>query len=240
MAAGVTMYAKPEEPKRKFCSTQFNIEGDAKQKILAMAKRIPGDALAEDGRESEPHITIKYGIHDDAPEVAAMLAEGFGPVRVRLGKASIFPAKEATAQRGGDQYDVVKIEVEGDDIHRLNKIISEGMECTDTHPVYKPHATLAYVKAGEGEKYVGMDDVDGMELTFTSFVFSPPDDATKTTIALDEKQSFGKTREQPSRFSKEQIGYMSDGDLVRMAAHRGVPIDARDDRNAILRKLTAS
>jgi hypothetical protein len=46
-------------------------------------------------------------------------------------------------------------------------------------------------------------------------------------------------QDNPQQFAKE-CGYMSHGDLVRMAAHRGVPIDARDDRNAILRKLTAS
>ncbi len=185
----------------KFSSTQFNIadcgysrsQGSPLDAIKAMAQQIAESDLTGDGRETDYHVTIKYGLHTQNAEQVAALVEGFGPVKITLGKTSIFPAKEATAQRGGDQYDVVKIDVSGNDLVQLNRLISENLECTDTFPDYKPHITLSYVSPGAGEQYAGLDDVDGMEVNCVVLVFSSSE-GDKTGIDLTRNRGGAKRK----------------------------------------------
>jgi hypothetical protein len=37
--------------------------------------------------------------------------------------------------------DVLKVDIDSPDLHRLNGKIAEALPNTDTHPEYKPHAT---------------------------------------------------------------------------------------------------
>ncbi len=157
---------------KKFSSTQVNLPPDVASRVLEMGKAIPDGDLASDGRESEPHATVKYGLHTEDPNEVRRVIGSFGPIRAKLGKVSLFPAKEASAQRGGEQYDVVKIDVDSEDLKRLNKLISDNLECTDTHPVYHPHCTICYTKAGRGEKHVGADLSHLPEMAFNELVFS--------------------------------------------------------------------
>lgn len=162
--------AKPEEKVTyDYSSTQTNLPLTARpvQKILAFGKQIPDNMLAEDGREETPHITVKYGLHGEDPaEVQKLLADE-GPITVTLGKTSVFPA--ATT---GQPYDVVKVDVESPDLHRLNAKIADALPHTDTFPTYEPHITVAYVKPGEGQKYADKEFVEGMKLTLPSIHFS--------------------------------------------------------------------
>lgn len=175
-----------EKALHKFSSTQFNIEdasytrtqGSPRHKIEAMARRIADEDLAKDGREDRPHVTVKYGLHTGNVEEVRRVVQGFGTVKIKLGKTSLFPASK------DHPFEVVKIDVSGDSLHRLNRLITNSVECTDTHPTYKPHVTLAYVKPGAGKKYVGMTDVDGMEISCHRLVFSDQD-KNKTAIYLD-------------------------------------------------------
>lgn len=132
-----------------------------------MAATIADEDLAEDGREDRPHITVKYGIHtEEAYEVAAALRNEPGGVAI-LGATSLFQAKD-----NWSGADVVKIDVISRDLRRLNGAIASGVEVTDKYPVYRPHVTVAYVKPGRGQKYEGMDAVEGAEVPFYSITFS--------------------------------------------------------------------
>jgi hypothetical protein len=194
---------KQAEDPREFASTQFNLDagtytseqGSPLPAIFSMAERIKESDLVEDGLEEEHHITIKFGLHADSPEEVRRVVAGFGPVKVRLGKTSIFP---------GDEHDVVKIDVGGDDLFRLNQLICNSLGCTDTHPEYKPHVTLAYVKPGLGEKYVGWDGAQGKTLGFSELVFSGKDRAT-TVISLveDNGGASGDGPEPDTQFCRE-------------------------------------
>lgn len=161
-----------DEPKlHKFSSTQIDLRDAGRDvsfapQILQMAASIPDEELAEDGRETNPHITIKFGIHTNDPEEVRRVVEGFGLIQYRLGKSSIFPASEKSP------FDVIKIDVDSDDLHRLNELISSKLECTDTHPEYHPHVTLAYVKSGLGEKYAGKFDFGGSQNSTQNIFFS--------------------------------------------------------------------
>ena len=123
-----------------------------------------------------------YGLHADVSDELEQLVKGFGPVTLRFGQTSIFPANNGREQRGGSQYDVLKIDIEGDDIHRLNSLLQK-LDHTSTFPDYHPHATLAYLKPGEAEKYCGANELTGKTVTFGSFKFSGKD-RRKTPVSL--------------------------------------------------------
>jgi 2'-5' RNA ligase len=132
------------EPPREFSSTQVELPPAISSKLRQLADSIPDSELGEDGREDAPHVTVKFGLHtNDIADVRRVLA-GEAPITLTFGKTSLFPAKE------GADYDVVKVDVDSPDLHRLNAKIAGALEHTDTHPDYKPHATIAYVKAGLG------------------------------------------------------------------------------------------
>ncbi len=161
----------------KFSSTQVNLPpATAKPVIDAGQKLIPESELYTDptdpsyGREQEPHITVKYGLHtENADEVRKILANE-KPFNVKLGKTSIFAAD--SGGREDKPYDVVKIDVDSPELHRLNKLIADNTDVTDTFPTYEPHVTIAYVKKGQGEKYIGNTAFEGKTIPFNSIAFS--------------------------------------------------------------------
>lgn len=144
-----------EEP-HKFSSTQFNLPPELAEKIKKLQDLIPDVDLAEEGKEEVFHITCKYGLHTNDIEEVRKAVEHLGPVAVQLGPVSCFLATEACKPTEPGSHDVLKIEVISQGLHVLNKAISESCECTDTHPIYQPHITLAYVKAGKGEELAGI------------------------------------------------------------------------------------
>lgn len=164
-----------EAPKKHdYSSTQINLPEPVAAQVRSAASDIQEEDLAPDGREDEPHTTVLYGLHaDDPAEVQRLLADE-PPIRVRLGKSSIFPAKDTDIARGGaDVADVVKLDVDSPDLHRLNAKLAT-LPHTSTFPTYQPHVTLAYVKPGEGAKYAGHEipGVTGQEMTVDHILFS--------------------------------------------------------------------
>lgn len=161
------------EKVHSYSSTQFDLNGELKDIILRMAYRIPDEDLAADGREEHSHITCKYGLHTNDVDEVRNIVSGFGPVPLRLMNVSCFPAENTEMQRGGaDLADVIKIDVLSSRLHQLNKLISDNLECTDTFPTYKPHCTLAYLKPGMGEFYVGSLGIRIKEFALTELTFS--------------------------------------------------------------------
>lgn len=150
----------------KFSSTQVNLPKEQASPVLKLGRSIPDTDLAADGRETEPHITVKYGLHTATAEKLRPLLANEKPITATIGKTSTFKGVEdGTA-------DAVIAEVDSPDLHRLNKIIADALPHTDTHPDYKPHVTIAYVKPGKGEKYAGRDDLKGTKITLSEITFS--------------------------------------------------------------------
>jgi hypothetical protein len=132
-------------------------------KVGAIADKIDTKHLSK--RECEAHITVLYGLESDDVAAVQEAVTDFGPVQVTLGKTSCFPASE------GGHGDVLKIDVESPDLHRLHDLIKKQPH-TSNYPNYVPHLTIAYLWPGEGMKYAGMCDLEGETFTVTHLTFS--------------------------------------------------------------------
>ena len=173
----------PTSPaEHSFSSTQVNLPPDFAQQVLDYGKTIPDDILAGDGRETEPHITVRYGSDEaDHQRIAAALA-GKGPIKAKVKGISIFP----NVDTDGGKADVVKLDIDSPDLRKLNALVGKSVPHPgETHPEYKPHITLAYVRAGEGKKYAGraIKGLSGQTITFNAVTFSPKS-GEKTEIPL--------------------------------------------------------
>lgn len=119
----------------------------------------------------EAHVTILYGIHTDVPdeEVEALIDKMTAP-EVTLGKISIFE---------NDEFDVVKFDVTGKDLHTMNKMFTE-LPHTNNYPDYHPHTTISYVKSGTGNKYVkDLSKDDTLSVKPNKIVYSKADGTKK-------------------------------------------------------------
>src|SRR3990167_6120006 len=165
---------KPERDTHSFSTTQVNLPAAHAARIVQMAQAIPDEDIAEDGRAgdsegSAPHVTVKYGIHStDVEDVRTVLADE-PPIVVTLGATSFFPNSESGSG------DVLKIDVDSPDLHRLNAKIADALKTTETHPTYIPHVSLAYLKPGKGKQYEGDDSLKGQTMTLDTLTFSTKD-----------------------------------------------------------------
>lgn len=152
------------EPAHEYSSTQIQITGRPAEIMKKLAAQIPDSELAPKGREPEFHVTVKWGLHFQSPSARLRDAlRTFGPLTITLGKTSLFR---------NDDADVLKVDIDSPELHRLNKLISRVLPTHDTHPTYIPHATIAYLKPGMGRKYAGNTSLSGRKLTFDSVKFS--------------------------------------------------------------------
>jgi 2'-5' RNA ligase len=173
----------------EFSSTQLDVPTAEKKILIDFGKSFIADEdLATDGREDKPHITIKYGLHtNNADDLKELLAD-IAPFEVVLGKTFIFKGK------GDIDYDVVNIAVESPELRAVNKLISDNMEVTDSHPKYVPHLCIAYVLKGKGADYIGDETFDGQKILFDKITFSDKT-RNKTVIKLTGAKSQKKTFE---------------------------------------------
>lgn len=138
---------KKEKADYKYASTQFDMPDSVIRQLHQLHSQIDPSDLAEDGLEANPHITIKYGLTNDSPDAIKQIAQAYQPFYIQTGKTSLFLTNE--------DFDVVKIEIESDTLRQLNSHIAMT-GAVDTHPGYNPHLTIAYVKPGAGQRYLGL------------------------------------------------------------------------------------
>ena len=147
---------KDDKTLYKYSCAMLNLSDEIANIIKYWAKKmIPKDCLfidedeGMDGYEDTPHVTVKYGIHDTKPTELKKLTKGFGSVGLKFEKVTKF--------KENPKIDVLKIDVIGDDLKKLNKLITDNMKCTDKFDEYKPHVTLAYLKKGKCKELVDND-----------------------------------------------------------------------------------
>lgn len=135
--------------------------------ILSFIETIPDDILyteeKDHGKETWPHITMLYGLEDDQSEEVKELLKGMeGKIQATLGKVTKFR---------NEVFDVLKIEVNSPDLTKIN-VILKTLPNKNTYPTYIPHVTLAYVKPGEGEEFVGDDTFEGIVVSIDKIVYA--------------------------------------------------------------------
>lgn len=119
------------------------------------------------GRDGSPHITLQNGIMcDDAAELERLFGS-LQSMEVELGPVSVFRNDEK-------DYDVVHIQVVGEQLHKANMAVSEVLEVNNPHPDYKPHITLAYVNKGAGKRFDGLKDFVGQKVKLGKIVIDGP------------------------------------------------------------------
>ena len=121
------------------------------------------------GYEKEPHVTIIYGLHyeDIIVEEICDQIKLLYPVKVTIDTISIFETQQG--------YDVVKYDVPlTDDLKDYRKYFETFYPNTQTYKDYHPHMTIAYVKPGEGKKYV--QKVTPFEVNFNKAIYSTPEE----------------------------------------------------------------
>jgi len=97
------------------------------------------------GLEDEPHTTLLFGLHDGlkTSEVKKIL-DKYTFDSCKLHNPSLF---------NNEKYDVLKFDVEGENLHKVNKELKK-FPYTSDYPNYHPHLTIGYLKKGTGKKYV--------------------------------------------------------------------------------------
>jgi hypothetical protein len=115
------------------------------------------------GLETEPHVTILYGLHTQQLK-SIQNKINFKPVKFKIKDISLFE---------NDTYDVLKLGIESKDLNELNREVCSKFEFTNKYTDYKPHCTIAYLMPGAGHNYLKMkNELVGKEFTSNRFVFS--------------------------------------------------------------------
>lgn len=171
----------------KFGSTQVQLPPDVAERLFALGRSIPDDDIfePEGGRETDAHVTVKYGLLEpDAALLSQVIVNRgastptlnkYGAITLTLGKTAMFSTPD---------YDVVFVTVDSQDLQALNRAISNGVPVAPTaHSEYQPHATVAYVQPGTGVKYVGLDALAGTEVSIDTLVLTDRD-GNKSEVSL--------------------------------------------------------
>jgi len=124
------------------------------------------------GREDHIHTTVCYGIEPKVGFDEIKEKCDLKPLKVSLDKVSKFDNNE--------DYDVIKIDVKGEDLHKLHKQIEKEIGCPgNTYPEYKPHLTIAFVKKDSCNDLIGSDPFEGEEFELNGYDYSQAGEGNK-------------------------------------------------------------
>ncbi len=156
----------------KYGCVMAPVPEEVRNQIVRWSASIADVHLAEEGREKDSHVTIKYGFVDSSPKTIQQLRgllANLGAIKVQLADSlSVFPDT-------GDG-EVLKIGVSSAGLRELNSRLSHYFPCVDKHPVYKPHLTVAYLQPGRALLYKDLQpDFLGAEFFIESVVWSGAD-----------------------------------------------------------------
>lgn len=168
-------------PVFKYGNTQAAVpkDSEAHSGITALQGKVAAADLAGQGKEDDPHVTVRYGIDSDDVAGITKYLEGLAPFEVKLGKTEVFPPSESS-----DGAAVVMAPVESPELHQINdEIAKHGTFTEPSFKEYKPHVTVAYVKPDAAGKYQGMTDAEGKGFRIDSVDISDRA-GNKTTVKL--------------------------------------------------------
>ena len=142
-----------------------------KESMLEFIKKIPNECVYEEvgenyGKEANPHVTVMYGLSPiEENRVKELLNKVPKKIVAELGKISKFSNADTP-------YDVLKIEVKSPHLNKIHEMIRKNFDNNYKWSEYNPHVTLAYVKKGTCNEYVGNKTFEGMKVMFETFMYS--------------------------------------------------------------------
>lgn len=145
----------------EFSSTQFNLPPGLSRYVIDFARDLPDALLVEEGRETQPHITVQWGLRDDRVGPIRYAVQGITPVAFALGLTAVFNTPEA---------DVLYVSVTSPGLDGLRRKIQRATEHIVEHHAYTPHVTIAYLAPGSATPYVGQDTFVGLRGVIDRFV----------------------------------------------------------------------
>ena len=143
----------------------------ATEKLMNYIAKVPDEDVyklgdPEYGKTKRPHITVLYGIDPaEGEKTKKILAKVPKNLSATLGKVSLFHPP-------GKDFDVLKIDVTSPTLAKVNALLRKSVKYTNSYNEFKPHVTIAYLKKGTGDKYVGDTAFEGTKLTFQTFLYS--------------------------------------------------------------------
>jgi len=148
---------------RDYSCVMLRVDPDSEvgQKILNFIQTIPDDIIYKPddekyGKETEPHVTILYGLHSSDPGELISPLRTLNPIRFNLMKTSFFDNEDSP-------YKVLKVDVDSPQLHDANEKI-KSLDYTNDYPTYHPHLTLAYIKRDKGgEEFEDLDILENEE-----------------------------------------------------------------------------
>lgn len=175
--------------KTLYSSLQYDLPKLLADKIVQWGHdNIPDDALFIDendpayGRETKIHCTILGGIHTSNFYPLYELLINESPFTIQLGNITCFQ---------NCKFDVVKVDVIGGDLYRLNQQLKKKLDVTETYS-YDPHITIAYVKQGTGKQFIGSTQFNGINLYVTALRFFGCNDSNGLTYMMKNRHSYEK------------------------------------------------
>ena len=156
-----------------------------KESMLDFIKKIPSECVYEEagkhyGKENNPHVTVMYGLSPvEETRVKELLTKVPKKIVAELGKISKFENADAP-------YDVLKIEVKSSHLNKIHEMIRRNFDNNYQWPQYNPHVTLAYVKKGTCNEYVGNKTFEGMKVMFETFMYSNGDRDQNHAVPMKE------------------------------------------------------
>jgi len=156
-----------------------------KESMLDFIKKIPTECVYEEagkhyGKENNPHVTVMYGLSPvEEGRVKELLTKVPKKIVAELGQISKFENADAP-------YDVLKIEVKSPHLNKIHEMIRKNFDNNYQWPQYNPHVTLAYVKKGTCNEYVGNKTFEGMKVMFETFMYSNGDRDQNHAVPMKE------------------------------------------------------
>lgn len=151
----------------KFSCVMAHLPPDISRHVFMMRGEVNPEDLAEPPSE-DPHVTALYGLHSSDPrEIQKHIAKiASSTIPLKFGPVSLFK---------NDKEDVLKLAVDSPELHALNSHLRQ-LPYTSSYPKYEPHVTLAILKSGKGEQYLGMPNpLEGQASTVHHLTFSTKD-----------------------------------------------------------------
>lgn len=149
------------------------VHGSLRDEMLRFANSIPHEELYDDdGVEESPHLTLRYGLMTEDGDAVMNSVSSLGSLRFNPSSIKVFEQ---------DDCDVLYVSCQDESCARkwFDKTACHK-HSNPTHE-YTPHLTLAYLKKGEGAKYIGQT-LDG-ECEFPSVeYYAPSGGLTKAMI----------------------------------------------------------